>query len=213
MAPNAHDSAIAREPAKWLTLRGRNLVAAAGVVAIAAGMGALVSYSAPLYRLFCQATGFDGTTRIAAFAPGAVALAPVDVRFDTNVAPGLPWRFSPPPLVATKLRQEQTVVFEVTNLDEAPTLGTATYNVLPLSAGKYFNKIQCFCFTEQALLPGETRRLPVTFFVDPEMAGDADMSSVKVITLSYTFFSKGQASLEKYLRAHKTAASQPLEAK
>ena len=213
MALDRQGGGIACKPAKRLTLRGRNFVVAIGVVSIVAAMVALVSNSAPLYRLFCQATGFDGTTRVAAFAPGAVALAPVDVRFDTNVAPGLSWRFAPPPLVATKLGEEQTVVFEVTNLGAAPTLGTATYNVLPLSAGKYLNKIQCFCFTEQALTPGETRQLPVTFFVDPAMATDPDMRSVHTITLSYTFFSKGQAALEKYLRAHKIVANLPLEAK
>lgn len=212
MMSNVHDSAIAPQPAKWLTLRVRNLVVAAGVVAIVAAMGALVSYSAPLYRLFCQATGFGGSTRVAAAAPGAVTLPPVAVRFDTNVAPGLPWRFAPPRSIMTKLGEEQRIVFEVTNLGDAPTLGTATFNVTPLSAGKYFDKIQCFCFTEQALMPGETRSLPVTFFVDPGIAGDSDMRDIRAITLSYTFFSKGQASLERYLRTHPISASQSGEA-
>ena len=212
MISNAHARAIIREPAKGLTLRGRNLVVAAGVVAIVAAMGALAAYSAPLYRLFCQATGFDGSTKVAAAAPGAVALSSIAVGFDTNVAPGLPWRFTPPKAITTKLGEEQRIVFEVTNLGDAPTLGTATFNVTPLSAGKYFDKIQCFCFTEQALMPGETRPLPVTFFIDPGIAGDSDMRDIHAITLSYTFFSKGQASLERYLRTHAISTSQSGEA-
>ena len=202
---------VAAESATPLKLRDRNRIVAGGVIGVVAAMLALVAVSAPLYRLFCQATGFGGAIRVAAAAPGAVALASEDVRFDTNVAPGLPWRFAPPQLVTTRLGAEQTVVFEVSNLSGAPTLGAATYNVTPLSAGRFFNKIQCFCFTEQVLKPGATRQLPVTFFVEPAMAAEAEMRGVRAITLSYTFFNKGPASLEKYLRAHPISASRSAE--
>ena len=128
------------------------------------------------------------------------------VRFDANVSPGLAWNFAAPKPVEVRLGEERLVALTATNIGDEPLLGTATFNVTPLQVGKYFNKIQCVCFTEQLLLPGESKEFPVSFFVDPAIAEDDDGKDVTAITLSYTFFSKGRPALEEYLRAHKSAA-------
>jgi cytochrome c oxidase assembly protein subunit 11 len=186
--------------------RRRNVLLVAGLLLIPAGMVALVAYAVPLYRLFCQVTGFGGTTRIATAAPGPAAAPPVTVRFDANVAPDMPWRFVAPQAMALPLGQEGQVAFTVLNLADEPILGTATFNVTPFKAGPYFDKIQCFCFTEQLLLPGERKELPVTFFVDPKITEDPDTRDVREITLSYTFFNKGRAARDAYLTTHSPAA-------
>src|SRR6266487_3454912 len=111
--------------------------------------------------------GFSGTTQVANKAPGAVAAAPIQVRFDANVAANMPWRFTPPDLVEVRLGEQREVAFTAVNLSKEPILGTATFNVAPFETGKYFNKIQCFCFTKQLLLPGERKWFSVLFFVDP----------------------------------------------
>lgn len=169
-------------------------------------MVALVAYSVPLYRLFCQVTGYGGTTRIAATAPGPAKAPPVTVRFDANVASDMPWRFVAPQALVLPLGEEGQVTFTVLNLADEPILGTATFNVTPFNVGPYFDKIQCFCFTEQLLMPGERKELPVTFFVDPKIAEDPDARDVREITLSYTFFNKGQAASDAYLKTHSLAA-------
>jgi cytochrome c oxidase assembly protein subunit 11 len=185
----------------------RNLAVALVLVAVVAAMGALAYYSVPLYRLFCQVTGFGGTTQTAVDAPGPVALPPVSVRFDANVAANLLWRFTPPEPVEVRLGEEHVVAFSVTNLDASPAVGSATFNVTPMVAGKYFSKIQCFCFTEQLLMPGEAKELPVSFFVDPAIADNPDTRNVDTITLSYTFFNKGPAALERVLQQQPSAGS------
>src|SRR5918996_255221 len=126
----------------------------------------------------------------------------ITVRFDVNVAPDLPWKFVPPKPVTLRLGEEHLVAFEAANVSDEPILGTATFNVTPFKAGEYFNKIECFCFTEQLLMPGESKKFPVTFFVDPGIADDPNTVDVSAITLSYTFFNKGEAGRDEYLRTH-----------
>jgi cytochrome c oxidase assembly protein subunit 11 len=153
-------------------------------------MVGLAFASVPLYRLFCQVTGFDGTTmRATSDAPGAVAGKQVSVRFDANVAPSLPWRFKPEAARETVTIGERDIAFYTAkNLSARPITGTASFNVTPVWAGKYFNKIQCFCFNEQTLKPGEEVRMPVVFFVDPKIVDDPDAGRISEITLSYTFY-------------------------
>ena len=144
--------------------------------------------SVPLYRMFCELTGFDGTPLRAERAPGAVAGA-IGVRFDANVRPGLAWRFEPVESVVRIAPGARTQVkYRATNLTARSTTGPAVFNVSPASAGQYFNKIECFCFTEQTLKPGESVDMPVVFFVDPRIREDADTKAIDEITLSYTFY-------------------------
>ena len=144
--------------------------------------------SIPLYRLFCQATGLNGTTQRGLVAPGAVNRQ-IRIDFDTNVSPKLPWKFEPEnPSETVDIGARDMVFFAATNTSAKPITGTATFNVTPAQAGKYFTKIQCFCFTQQTLKPGETARMPVIFFVDPKILADPDANDVQTITLSYTFY-------------------------
>ncbi len=167
----------------------RNFAAAALLFGTAAGMAGLAYASVPLYRLFCQVTGFGGTTRVAAEAPGAVAGRVVTVRFDANVARDLPWRFEPAvPAVKVAVGENVLAFYRARNVSNAPITGTATFNVTPHKAGSFFAKIECFCFTEQTLAPGETVELPVSFFIDPAILKDPEAEDVGEITLSYTFF-------------------------
>lgn len=151
--------------------------------------------SAPLYDLFCRATGFAGTPLRAAKAPGAVADAAgetlVTVRFNADVAPGMPWKFQPVQREIKVRPGEETLAFyRAINPTARTVVGTASFNVTPEKAGQYFNKIACFCFTEQQLNPGQSVDMPVSFFVDPELLKDPKTRDVVDITLSYTFFRK-----------------------
>jgi cytochrome c oxidase assembly protein subunit 11 len=158
------------------------------LLSIIAAMVALVAISPTLYRAFCEATGFGGTTLRAEKAPGAVA-GEVGVRFDANIHPGLPWRFEPEQTTVRIQPGAQTKIFyRAQNLSARPWTGQAVYNVTPDQVGKYFKKIQCFCFTEQTLKPGEKVDMPVIFFVDPKIKQDPDTRDVDEITLSYTFY-------------------------
>ena len=151
-------------------------------------MLALAFASVPLYRLFCQVTGFAGTPQRGVAAPGAVD-AQVTVRFDANTSPHLPWSFRPEERSQTVAVGERDMVnFIAVNRAAQPLTGTATFNVTPEQAGKYFTKIQCFCFTEQTLKPGESMRMPVIFYVDPKILADPDARDIQNITLSYTFY-------------------------
>ena len=155
---------------------------------IVAGMIALVAATPRLYRAFCEATGFDGTTQRADRAPGAVA-GQVKVQFDSNVHPGLPWRFEPEQVSVNVAPGAQTRIFYMAqNLSARAVTGQAVYNVSPDTVGKYFKKIQCFCFSEQTLQPGQKVDMPVVFFVDPAIKKDPDARDVDEITLSYTFY-------------------------
>lgn len=158
--------------------------------AMAAGMTGLGYAAVPLYRAFCAATGFGGTTQRAELAPGAVQSGKhISVRFDANHAPALPWDFSPEkPSEQVSIGEREIAFFTAKNLSDAPITGRATFNVTPTQAGKYFSKIQCFCFTEQTLTPGKQVRMPVIFFVDPKIMDDPDARDISEITLSYTFY-------------------------
>jgi len=163
------------------------------LVAVAVGMVALAYAAAPLYDLFCRTTGCGGTPLVAQQgAQGAgrpVLDRTVTVRFDSNVDPNLPWHFKPLEReVKVRLGEEKLVFFRATNVSQRPIVGTAVYNVTPEPAGPWFNKLQCFCFTEQLLTPGQSIDMPVVFFVDPDMDKDRRYDNVRTITLSYSFF-------------------------
>ena len=144
--------------------------------------------SVPLYRMFCEATGLGGTTQLGVRAPGRVGQK-ITVAFDSNVSPKLPWKFQPERRADTiDIGGGDMAFFTATNTGRTPISGTATFNVTPVVAGKYFTKIQCFCFTQQTLQPGETVRMPVIFYVDPAILNDPDTRDVEEITLSYTFY-------------------------
>jgi len=152
-------------------------------------MVGLAFASVPLYRLFCQVTGIDGTTQRAAEAPGPVVGKEVAVRFDANIASSLPWRFGPEKgREIVTIGEREMAFYTARNLSARVVKGTATFNVTPVQAGKYFSKIQCFCFNEQVLKPGEEVRMPVVFFVDPRILQDPDTKEISEITLSYTFY-------------------------
>ena len=160
------------------------MLAVLGVLA----MTGLALAAVPLYSLFCRVTGFGGTTMRAGEAPGAVD-GKITVAFDSNVSPALSWQFKPE--VASDqiaIGARDMAFYTATNTGTVPITGTATYNVTPEAAGKYFSKIQCFCFTEQTLKPGETVRMPVIYFVDPKIMTDPDTKDIAKITLSYTFY-------------------------
>lgn len=173
---------------------------AAGLVGVAVTMGALSWAAVPFYNWFCQVTGYGGTPSVRTAATGEVLQEYVTVRFDSNVAPGMPWEFKPVQReMRLKIGETGMAFYEAYNPSDKPVAGTATYNVAPDLAGYYFTKIQCFCFTEQVLQPGERVEMPVVFYVDPEIVNDPDAARIRNITLSYTFFEadlpKTQASL------------------
>ena len=151
-------------------------------------MLALAYAAVPLYRVFCQVTGFNGTTQRAEEAPGATA-AEVRVRFDGNIDPKLPWRFEPEQnTVRIKPGAQTKIFYRAQNLSARTITAQAAYNVSPDQVGKYFKKIQCFCFSEQTLKPGQKVDMPVIFFVDPAIKKDPDTKDIDEITLSYTFY-------------------------
>jgi cytochrome c oxidase assembly protein subunit 11 len=172
-----------------LAQQNRKVATYAALMALA--MVILGFASVPLYRLFCQATGFGGTTQRAegAQAPGAVIGKIINVRFDGNVVPGMPWTFRPETnVMRVAVGARQMAFFEAINTSSRSVTGRAVFNVTPEQTGKYFDKIQCFCFTEQTLKPGERVRMPVIFYVDPKLIDDPDAKNISEITLSYTFF-------------------------
>jgi cytochrome c oxidase assembly protein subunit 11 len=156
---------------------------------VVVGMGGAAYAAVPAYRLFCQVTGFGGTTQRAHSVPAVASDRTIKVQFDANTDPALPWRFRPKQReVALKVGEEGLAFYEAENLSDGPVMGQAGFNVSPAKAGRYFSKIQCFCFNEQILAAGQRANMPVTFFVDPEMLDDPNMDDVTTITLSYTFF-------------------------
>lgn len=172
------------------------------VFLVVALMVGLAFASVPLYRMFCQITGFGGTTMVAKELPGKVIEREVTVKFDANISRNLNWSFKPEKHEETiKLGQQGLIAFLAKNRSPTPTAGTAVYNVTPNKVGKYFQKIQCFCFGDQMLQPGEEMPMPVMFFIDPKMADDPEMDDVKAITLSYTFFPAESEELDKALEA------------
>lgn len=158
-------------------------------VVFVAGMVGMSFAAVPLYRVFCQVTGFGGTTQRAADAPAKILEREVTVRFDGNVANGLGWNFRPlQRQITLRVGEVAEGAFLAENRTEAPTTGSASFNVTPNAAGVYFNKLACFCFTEQSLAAGESVDMPVQFFVDPAIAEDHELDYVNTITLSYTFY-------------------------
>jgi cytochrome c oxidase assembly protein Cox11 len=167
----------------------RHIALLGGLFLAIGAMVTLVSHSVTLYRLFCAATGAGGTTQRVAADTAATTDQTITVTFDTNTAPNLPWRFVPlQHRITVHLGEETPVFFEAENLSDTDIVGRATFNVTPDKAGLYFKKIECFCFTEERLAAHSKVQMPVVFFVDPEMAGNAGTRDVHDITLSYTFF-------------------------
>jgi len=159
------------------------------LVAVVGGMLGLAYAAVPLYEAFCKATGFNGTPLVALEGERPIVARTVQVRFDSNIDSNLPWRFEPLQReVKVQLGEEKLVHFRATNISQRPIVGTATYNVTPERSAAWFNKVQCFCFTEQLLQPGQSVDMPVVFFVDAEMAKDRRYDDIRTITLSYTFY-------------------------
>ncbi len=170
-------------------MSGKTKTVLAAFAALAVMVG-LVSASVPLYRLFCKATGLGGTPRIARSAPlGEVQAKTIEIRFDSNLAKGMPWKFVPNQTsMRIHLGEPNVATFSAENPTHETITGTAAFNVTPAKAGQYVNKIQCFCFSEQTLTAGQKVVMPVQFFIDPAIATDPDTFDVTTITLSYTFF-------------------------
>jgi cytochrome c oxidase assembly protein subunit 11 len=169
--------------------RARDFQVAAACGLLVVTMTGMAFAAVPLYNWFCRTTGFAGTTQVATTAPGHVLDRKIEVRFDANVMGGLPWRFEPDQTaVAVRIGDVVTVGYTITNESAQETVGQASYNVWPPTVGVYFSKINCFCFTEQRLKPGERREMTVVFFVDPELAKDTEQDGLAAITLSYTMY-------------------------
>lgn len=167
---------------------------------VACGMVGLSFAAVPLYDLFCSVTGFGGTTQTAETAPTTVGERVMAVQFNSDVSNDVPWRFKPSQReVNLRVGEVGLAFYTATNESKNTILGSATFNVTPLKAGIYFTKIDCFCFEEQVLRPGESAKLPVTFYIDPDIVNDRDMDDVTTITLSYTFFNQGEEALKDYL--------------
>jgi cytochrome c oxidase assembly protein subunit 11 len=169
----------------------RNRATIVLLAAVAVLMVGLVYASVPLYRLFCQVTGFGGTTQVAEVKAVPVLDRQITVRFSANTHRNMPWQFKPQQgKQALKIGQQSLAFFEAFNPTNQVVTGTATFNVTPHKAGPYFAKIECFCFTEQTLEPGQRVDMPVTYFIDPEIVKNPDLDDVTEVTLSYTFFVK-----------------------
>lgn len=183
------------------SLAGKNRRSAGMAAAMGLGMLALGFAAVPLYEIFCRVTGYGGTTQRVGVAQAATVQATnnvLSIRFDSNVNSALPWSFKPEQAVdRVTVGARDMAIFIATNNSDQPVVGTATFNVTPLLAGQYFNKVQCFCFTEQVLKPGETMRMPVLYYVDPAIMDDPETKDIKEITLSYTFYrSNDQRALD-----------------
>ncbi len=167
----------------------RNATTAMVLIGVIGGMAGLTYASVPLYRLFCQVTGYGGTTQVADRLPERVLDRVITVRFNADVSKSLAWQFRPAQRsIDVRLGEQALVFFAARNDSDTPTTGTATFNVTPAKAGIYFTKIACFCFDEQTLAPGQSADMPVTFFIDPDLASDRNLDDITTITLSYTYF-------------------------
>ena len=176
-----------------------NRTSALQLAAIAAGMLMLAYASVPIYRMFCKATGFGGTSQRVIAPSTRTVDRLIHVRFNADTDPNLPWKFAPmEKAVTVKIGENKLVAFRAVNESTMPTRGTATYNVTPFAAGKYFNKVQCFCFEEQVIGPNQSANFPVSFFVDPAILDDPQARDITNITLSYTFFSYESANKSKF---------------
>ena len=181
--PVATPAATASEA---MARRHRRVASVLGGVVIA--MIGMAYAAVPLYRIFCQMTGYGGTPQVAVKGADKILDRTITVRFDANVAPALPWSFTPKQrTMDVRLGETSLAHYSATNTSDKPMRGTASFNVTPDSAGPFFNKIECFCFTEQVLQPGQSVDMPVSFFVDPAIIADPDARKLSTITLSYTF--------------------------
>lgn len=170
-------------------MKRSNTLLAGGMAGVILGMVGLSFASVPLYRMFCEATGYGGTPKIRGAAGPGATTGTMLVRFNATTSPGLPWRFQPGEgAVTVKLGEDRMAYYVGRNLGVRAVTGVATYNVTPDKVGQYFHKTQCFCFDEQTLTPGQEMQFPLSFWVDPAIASDPDTRDVKEITLSYTFF-------------------------
>ena len=177
------------EPTNHSASRRRDVIVAASCGVFVAGMVGLAYASVPFYDWFCRVTGFGGRPQIATAAPQGPVGRAITVRFDANVTGGLPWRFEPEQnAVQARIGEVVTVNYVATNLAARETVGLASYNVAPSTTGAYFQKINCFCFTEQRLGAGEKREMAVVFYIDPALAKDAELDDLNTITLSYSFY-------------------------
>lgn len=158
-------------------------------VAFVVGMTGMAYAAVPLYDMFCRVTGYNGTTQRVEQASDVILDEKVRVTFDANTSGGLPWEFKPVQRdIDVRIGETVQVMYRAKNLSSKPTTGQATFNVTPMQAGAYFNKVQCFCFTETTLQPGEEMEMPVVFFVDPDMVKAVETKDIKTLTLSYTFY-------------------------
>jgi cytochrome c oxidase assembly protein subunit 11 len=189
-SPEVTQSPLPDRSDAGLRRRGRDTTVAALCGALVALMVGASYAAVPFYNWFCRTTGFNGTTQVATRAPTSAPLQrKVAVRFDSNVAGGLPWKFEPEQTeIGVQIGQVVTVFYTVTNQSARTTTGEAAYNVAPLTVGAYFQKINCFCFTQQTMAPGEKREMPVVFYVDPAIVADHENDGLNTITLSYTFY-------------------------
>ena len=182
------------------------------VMAFVAFMAGVSFAAVPLYDLFCRVTGFGGTTQVAEALPGTVLERTVTIKFNSDTGRNLPWNFTPEQReIEVNLGAQGITAYEASNRANKPTGGTAIYNVTPLKAGKYFHKIQCFCFDEQVLQPRQTVSMPVLFYVDPAMNDDPNMADVTTITLSYTFFKANSEELDQALEAYYNQSNSSVE--
>ncbi|MEM1381305.1 MAG: cytochrome c oxidase assembly protein [Pseudomonadota bacterium] len=179
----------------------QNTKVAVSVTALVAGMVGLSFAAVPLYRAFCQVTGWGGTTQVAETYADEVLDREITVRFDASRAEGIPWSFKPVQVSQTlHIGESGLAYYEATNLSSEPIIGSASFNVQPAKAGQFFMKVDCFCFEEQLLQPGETMLMPVTYFVDPQLADEKRLDDVREITLSYTFYRNENAERREGLR-------------
>lgn len=167
----------------------RDMVIAASCGVVAAAMVGASFAAIPLYKIFCSVTGFAGTTQVSRIAPKQMLGRELTIRFDSNVTPGLPWKFEPEQNeIKLHIGEVATVHYKVINEAARTITAQASYNVTPTTVGAYFDKINCFCFTQQTMKPGETREMTVVFYVDPKIVNDRDQDPLNTITLSYTFY-------------------------
>lgn len=183
------------DPAK----RKRMALTAALVSVCVLGMTGLAMSASALYSTFCRVTGYGGTTQTATAAPTRILDRTINVRFDSNIAPGLPIEFEPEQRQQTlRLGETGLAFYRIRNTSDHPVTAIASYNVAPFKVGVYFQKLECFCFTEQVIGPGESADLPVIYYVDPQLADDIDTAEVDTVTLSYTFFASADAATDSY---------------